>query len=356
MADALDIGLALRRGGFAIEVAQSLPLEGCTAIFGPSGSGKTTLLRTIAGLDRHPGARVVTSGAAWQEGAVFVPPERRRIGYVFQDARLFSDRSVAANLDYAARRASGRVIDRADVIDALGIGGLVDRRPGDLSGGEAQRVAIARALLSSPRLLLLDEPVSALDGEARAQVLDALAAALAHFGIPAILVSHGIDEVLRLADRVAPVVGGELLPPGDPAEVLSGLSASHAILNGEVASRDAAYGLMEVRVGPATISLPVRPGATAGQPVRIRIVASDVALSLDEPGRQSVRNVLRGTVAGIDPAGDVFCDVRIDLAGGQALHARVTRKSADELALARGLAVYCLVKSAAVESRSGAAG
>lgn len=356
MAEVLDIALSLRRGGFALEAAQSLPLEGCTAVYGPSGSGKTTLLRAIAGLDRHAGGRITMAGTRWQDADVFVPPHLRRVGVVFQDARLFSNRDVGANLDYAARRARGPAPARDRVVDLLGLGGLLNRMPDALSGGEAQRVAIGRALLSAPRLLLLDEPVSALDAAARAQVIEVLAQVLQEFGIPAILVSHGVDEVLRLADRVCPIGDGRLGEAGDPATILSGQTQAYAVLNGSVEALDAAYGLMRVRVGANHLNLPLRHGVAAGQVVRVRIAATDVALSLDPPGRQSVRNVLAGTVGVLAHRDAVFCDVKVDLDGGQTLHARITRKAVDELALKPGARVHCLAKSAAVEARAGTDG
>jgi molybdate transport system ATP-binding protein len=199
MTIAVDLHGKLGRS-FALQVAFELPSRGVTALLGPSGSGKTTLLRALAGLDRIAGS-ISVDGRVWQDGRTFVAAELRRVGYVFQGAGLLPHLSVGANLDYAARRAPRGPFARDDVVERAGIGHLLDRAPARLSGGEAQRAGIARALLSQPRLLLLDEPLSALDDDARAGLLDWLEALLGEIDIPVVYVTHDHGEAARLAAR-----------------------------------------------------------------------------------------------------------------------------------------------------------
>lgn len=192
---------------FALRVAFEVPSQGVTVLLGPSGSGKTTVLRALAGLDRIAGS-ITVEGEVWQNGKEFIAPEQRRVGYVFQGAGLLPHLTVAANLDYAARRAPSGPFIRGDVIERAGLAHLLDRRPGRLSGGEAQRAGIARALLGQPRLLLMDEPLSALDGEARADLLDWLESLLAAIGVPVFYVTHDIGEAGRLAARTIRLKNG----------------------------------------------------------------------------------------------------------------------------------------------------
>jgi len=194
---------------FALDVAVKLPSTGLTALLGPSGSGKTTILRALAGLQRVAGT-IIIDGDLWQNDKSFVPPERRRVGYVFQGAGLLPHLSVAANLAYAARRAPSGPFALDLIIDRTGIGGLLDRAPGTLSGGEAQRAGIARALLGQPRLLLMDEPLSAIDSEARADLIDWIQSLLAEIAIPVVYVTHDHAEAARLANRTIRLRNGRL--------------------------------------------------------------------------------------------------------------------------------------------------
>lgn len=332
---------------FALELA--VPLEGITAVFGPSGHGKTTLLRIIAGLEPGLPAEVTVDGECWQGGNVFVPPERRGVGYVFQDGRLFDDRTVAANLAYAEKRARRAAPPRARVVAALGIEGLLDRRPAGLSGGERQRVAIARALLSGPRLLLLDEPVSALDHAGRREVVAAIAAVCRQFALPAILVSHGVDEVLRLAARVALIERGRITGIGAPEAMLGEVDAEQALLSGRVVQADDGHGLMVVDLGGQTMLLAAREGVRAGEKLGLRVAAWEVALARGQLPPVSLQNQLAGRVTRIAPAAGPFVLVGVRLDCGQALVARVTGKSVEELGLSPGVAVTALVKSAGLD-------
>ncbi len=205
----LSVRLQGARGAFALDVAFEWPADRVTALVGRSGSGKTSVLRAVAGLDRHAGA-VRFAGEVWQGPRAWVPPERRRIGYVPQGPGLLPHLSVAGNLDYAARRAAHGPFDRADVIARTGIAALLDRRPATLSGGEAQRAALARALIGQPRLLLLDEPLSGVDSEGRAGLLDALEVLLCGLVVPVVMVTHDLAEAERLADRVVRMAGGRV--------------------------------------------------------------------------------------------------------------------------------------------------
>lgn len=202
----LAVAVTGRRGSFVLDVALEVP-GGITALVGRSGSGKTSVLRAVAGLDRHSGI-VRFGGDTWQDGRVFVPPERRRVGWVPQGAGLLPHLSVAGNLDYAASRAAPGPFARNDVIARTGIAALLDRRPATLSGGEAQRAGLARALVGQPRLLLLDEPLSGVDTEGRAELLEALEAMLRGLAVPVVMVTHDVAEAERLADRVVRMNNG----------------------------------------------------------------------------------------------------------------------------------------------------
>ncbi len=196
-------------GSFALQAGFEVPCEGITALLGPSGSGKTSILRALAGLERIPGT-IRFDGEIWQDASTFVPPEQRRTGYVFQGDGLLPHLSVAGNLEYAARRAPAGPFDRADIVGRAGIADILDRRPARLSGGEAQRASIARALLGQPRLLLMDEPLSGLDSDARSELLGWLQGLLTEIGIPVFYVTHDHGEAGRLAARTLRISDGRV--------------------------------------------------------------------------------------------------------------------------------------------------
>jgi molybdate transport system ATP-binding protein len=349
---AIDIRFAI--GGFALEVAQAIPLAGVTALFGQSGSGKSTLLRVIAGLERGGRGRVAFGAETWQDARRFVPPERRGVAVVFQDTRLFPHLSVRGNLDFARRRARGLGGPALDeVVAAFDLGPLLDRRPAALSGGEASRVAIARALLSAPRLLLLDEPLAALDEAKKAEIMPYLERLRDARGVPIVYVSHALAEVARLADGMVVLRGGRVVRSGPAAEVLSdpeavpslGVREAGALVSGRVL-RHHADGLSEIAVSAGSLLLP-RLGAAPGAAVRVRIEAQDVMLAREEPRRISALNVLPGTVAALRRGEGPGVVVQLRC-GADLVLARITRRSADALALAPGVPCWAVIKTMAV--------
>lgn len=341
--------------GFSLTVDVCLPARGVTAIFGPSGSGKTTLLRLIAGLERAANGYLSVGDAVWQDAGAFVPPHERPLGYVFQDARLFPHLDVRRNLDYGQRRipASSHGVALDGIVDLLGIGPLMDRKPDRLSGGERQRVAIARALAVSPRLLLMDEPLAALDQARKQEVLPYLERLHDRLEIPVLYVSHAIDEVARLADHMLVLDAGRVAAQGAIIDLmaradlpLSGDDAAGALIEASVAGHDEAYQLTNVVFSGGRLTLP-RQARAVGQRVRVRILARDVSLTLAAQTGTSIINILPARVTALAAAGPSQSVVSLDL-GGTALLARITRKSVDALGLKPGLTVYAQIKGVAL--------
>ena len=352
--------LSLRRGSFALEVDIELPPRGITVLFGPSGSGKTTVLRCIAGLERARG-QVVIAGETWQDDSagVFRPTWQRPLGYVFQEPSLFPHLTVGGNLAYARRRAAGDggiPLDR--VVQLLGLGHLLDRRPDSLSGGERQRVAIARAVATEPRLLLLDEPLASLDPARRRELLPWLEELRDRLGLPMLYVTHSVEEMARLADTLLLLEGGHVQAAGSPTELLAQLDLplardedAGALLEGRVAQRDLRWHLARVEFEGGSIWLRDE-GLPVGAVVRLRVLARDVSVALvpPAPGTLSIQNVLPCTVQAIAP-GVHPSQVVLQLACGNAsLLARITGRAADQLQLAAGRSVWAQVKSAALVS------
>lgn len=350
----LSVALTHRFGGFALDVAFEAG-PGVTALFGRSGAGKTTVVNAVAGLLRPDMGRIVAGGEVLTDTATgrFLPPHRRRVGYVFQDGRLFPHLSVAANLAYGARLNGG--VDGADlarIADLLGIGALMERRPGALSGGEKQRVAIGRALLARPRILLMDEPLAALDAQRKSEILPYIERLAQGAGLPILYVSHSVDEVARLAATVVVLAGGRVARAG-PAEALFadpdtapllGLREAGAILPARVVAHGE-DGLSELAVSGGRLYLP-RVAAGVGAQVRLRLHASDVMLALTRPEGISALNVLPARIerlhAGEGPG------MMVGLVAGQdRLLARITRRSAEALNLRPGLELYAVLKSVA---------
>ena len=340
----IDARLRLARGDFLLDVALHLPGRGVTALFGPSGCGKTSVLRALAGLDRAAG-RVALGSELWQDDASgqWLPTHRRALGYVVQESALFPHLDVRANLDYGRRRsgAANQAFALDALVDLLGIAPLLGRRPATLSGGERQRVAIARALAGSPRLLLMDEPLAALDVKRKAEVLPYLEKLHRELHIPILYVSHAIDEVARLADHLVLLDEGKLVASGPTADVLTRLDlplahgdAAGAVISATVVSHDPAYHLTLVRFAGGDFTLPQQVIGVGGT-VRVRVQARDVSLTLQRQTGTSIQNILPVTVTALssDSPGQVM--VQLD-AGGSALLARVTARSADALALEVG--------------------
>jgi molybdate transport system ATP-binding protein len=344
----LDIHLRHTFPGFQLSVDMTLP-GGLTCLFGRSGSGKTSIINAVAGLLRTDEARIVLDGSALNH----LPPHQREVGYVFQDARLFPHLTVAENLTYGPRM-RGRKVEGFDrIVDLLGIAALVGRRPGTLSGGERQRVAIGRALLAKPRLLLMDEPLAALDEARKAEILPYIEALRDETGLPILYVSHSLPEVARLATTVAVIEAGRLAALGPAADILSdpatapllGLRDAGAVIVARIAGHED-DGLTRLETGAGPLWLP-RIAGPAGGTVRVRIAAQDVILSRDRPLGLSALNILPATVAAVRVGEGPGAMVQLDIAG-QRLLARVTRRSAEALGLAQGLRVHVIVKSVSV--------
>jgi len=357
----IDAQLRLARGDFSLHVALALPESGISALFGPSGCGKTTVLRALAGLERAAG-RVALGSEVWQDDASgrFVATHRRALGYVVQEAVLFPHLDVRRNLDYGRRRIAPakRRIALDQVVDLLGIGHLLARRTATLSGGERQRVAIARALATSPRLLLMDEPLAALDAQRKAELLPYLERVHEELAIPIVYVSHAIDEVARLADHLVLMRAGRVTAEGPLADMLARLDLplplaedAGVVFEGVVGERDAQWQLARLDVGAGSegCSLWARDhGLALGRRVRLRVLARDVSITLAPQSGTSIGNQLRATVEAI--AGDAhpaLALVRVRV-GSAPLVARLTRRSAHALELAPGMAVWAQVKTVAL--------
>lgn len=343
--------------GFDLHVDMRLPARGITALFGPSGSGKTTLLRCIAGLEQAQDGMLRVDGVTWQEGASFLPAYRRSLGYVFQEASLFPHLSVRHNLEYGLKRirASERKVHLDQVVGLLGLGRLIDRQdPSSLSGGERQRIAIGRALLTSPRLLLMDEPLSALDAASKQEILPYLEVLHGELDIPVIYVSHSLGEVARLADHVVLLEQGRVIASGALNETLSRLDlpTAHlddagAVIEAAVAAQDDAYHL--TRLGFPGGSLWVSKLERAiGQKVRARILARDVSIATVPPQGSSIANILAARIIEIRDESPDRVNLRLYVGGEFALVSRITRRSRDQLGLAVGMEVFAQVKSVAL--------
>jgi molybdate transport system ATP-binding protein len=354
MSDALVIRIRQRAdNGFALSLDLALPTTGITALFGPSGSGKTTVLDCIAGLRPDiEDADIAFRGESWHSAGERRPSWERGVGYVFQDARLFPQLSVAGNLDFAARRARAGAPQRAEVVDWLQIAPILERAPQTLSAGQAQRVAIARALLSGPQLLLLDEPLANLDRAAAAQCLDCLARVAAEAGMPMLFVSHRIEEVANIADRLVLLRDGAVEAEGPLPGLLTRLDSSLAedenaatILLAEVADGERLFGLTELSADGETLY--VASAAAPGTTQRVRIAARDVSVCRERPQHTSILNVLEVTLDSLRSVSGTHCLLRLKLRE-QFLLARITERSRHELGLRAGDTLFAQVKSSAL--------
>lgn len=349
----------------SIRVELDEHLDGITALFGPSGGGKSTLLRMVAGLETRCTGQIGFDGQPWLDTrgpgrSLRLPAHKRPVGMVFQDGRLFAHLDVTGNLRYAARRAGRDArIGFDEVVAALDLAPLLGRDPIGLSGGERQRVALGRTLLTSPRLLLLDEPLSALDIGRKAEILPYLRDVPARFGIPALYVSHAIEEVAQLASRVIVLAEGEVRATGPVEEVLSridlqgitGRFEAGALLMARVVGDDPEYQLTKLDLEGQPLLMPRISQLENGETIRLRLRARDVTLATSRPEGISTRNILSGTITRIAPEQDTaFAEVFVSI-GAQQLRARVTRDAVNALGLRETQNVYALVKSASFDRR-----
>ncbi len=360
----LNIRAELAFSTFALDINEALELNGITALFGPSGSGKSTLLRVISGLEIPENGHVSFGGEDWLDTyrKVALPAHQRPVGMVFQDARLFTHLSVAGNLQFAAKRApSGQSkITLDEVVSALGLEPLLARKPTTLSGGEKQRVAIGRTLLTQPELMLLDEPLSALDVRRKGELLAFIEKVLRQFEVPALYVSHAIDEVAQIADNAIIMADGKILGQGAVPAIFqeramhgfTGNFEAGAIIEAQVKHHDSEFRLTCLDFEGEEIFMPMISALSAGSHIRLRVRSRDVTIAREKPKGLSTRNCVAATVS------DVFLEeetafAEVDLkVGGQLVRARITRQAVTDLQLSSGARVYALIKGISFDRRT----
>lgn len=357
----LTMDVSVRYAEFALSVAQTFPVEGITALFGPSGCGKSTLLRVIAGFERGAVGSVTFGDEVWQDARTHAAPHLRGVGYVFQDARLFPHLTARGNLDYAHKRAAKMPARYSfdDVVDVLDLAPLFDRRATQLSGGERQRVAIGRTLLARPRLLLMDEPLAALDTRRKGEILPYIARLPKAFDIPIVYVTHALEEVTQLCDRIVALAAGEVVATGGVAETLERLDLTDvqgrfeagSVLTGRVAAQDTALHLTRVDLGGVSLDVP-QIRLNTGAEVRLRVRARDVSLATARPEGLSIRNILPARILEITAEPETaYAEILLDL-GGQHLRTRVTRAAVQDLGLATGSEAFALIKSVSFDRQA----
>ena len=351
----------LPRPDFALD-AKFEAKDGITALFGPSGSGKTTVIRTFAGLEPKASGKIMVGEDCLldTDAGISVAPYKRRAGLVFQNAQLFPHLDVSRNLSYARRfvTKSDQDLGFDTVTDVLGINHLLERKPHTLSGGERQRVAIGRALLSSPRILLFDEPLASLDLSRKLEILSLIEKIRDTFKIPIVYVSHSADEIARLASHVIRMANGRVVTRGTAADVLSlaksEVSADRfdlvSMISAKVEKEDPNYSvtILAHPAGKIVVPYKVEPGQTT---VQVVVRATNVTLALAPPGAMSVRTVLEGEVRDIQAGDGPFALVGVQLIGGDRIHAYMTRMAAAELKLRAGVKVFALAKTVAMDER-----
>jgi molybdate transport system ATP-binding protein len=361
----IRVDVALKLGAFNLDITFEND-AGITALFGRSGSGKSMTINLIAGLARPDRGSIVLDGRTLVDtkASIFIPTYRRRVGLVFQDAQLFPHLSVRKNLLFGRwfGPKTARTVPFEPVVETLGIGHLLERKPARLSGGEKQRVAMGRALLASPEILLMDEPLASLDTERKLEVLPLIESLRDEMRIPIVYVSHVIEEVARLASRVVVLENGHVAEAGTVDSVFGpGLSqtgvsrfAQSSVLTGRLAAIDPAYGLTQISHPSGTIWLTGRAGPV-GREARVVIKSTDITLSKSQATNLSVRTMLAGTVADVETDDGPLAGVSVDLDGHGHLFALATRKAVDGLKLRRGDRVFALVKTVALDERAVAA-
>ncbi len=355
-----EISLRHAQGAFQLDSAFEFSAPGVTALFGHSGAGKSTIIHAIAGLIRPDEGKIAVEGETLFDSAngQCVPAHERRMGVVFQDARLFPHLNVKSNLAYGMRRANEqpKVGEIDGVVELLGLGHLLARTPRTLSGGERSRVALGRALLMRPRALLLDEPLAALDAARKSEILPYLERVRDESRIPILYVSHSMDEVARLADRIIVLHEGRIMAQGSLFDVTSnldlisgGAQLPGSILEAIVAGHDEAHALSTLRFSGETLVVPALK-RDIDDKVRVRVDAQDVMLALTKPQGISANNVLPASITEVKAGSGPYEDVLLSV-GEAKLIARITRKSAERLGLEAGQKIFAVIKSVTVGGR-----
>ena len=353
MKNLLEANFKMDYPGFNLDVELTLPAKGVTVVFGPSGSGKTTLLRCLSGLERAPSGTLKLAGQVWQDDGIFIPIHQRKVGLVFQESRLFPHLSIQQNLLYGYQRTQSveRNLHLDEVVEVLGLAALLKRTPDKLSGGEKQRVAIGRALLTSPKLLLMDEPLASLDMQRKAEIIPFIKRIEDEFKTPIIYVTHSVDEVLQLVDTMVILQAGKVANFGPVQEVFSdvrlrqvlGEEQLGAVLETSVAGHDEEFELTRLDFMGQTLNVP-KQNIPVGQHLRVHIHSKDVSLSTAPPaGVTSVLNILQAKVAKIGTLGGYSVDIELD--AGRPILATITRKSLANLNLKPGQPVYAHIKA-----------
>jgi len=348
-----------RASGFNLDIQLHIPSAGITALYGPTGSGKTTLMRCIAGLERGSKTddiQINCSGAWWQNQDHFVPPHKRGIGYVFQDAKLLPHLNVQGNLDFASKRnRSDNDADLSQIINWLSLEHLLDKSVQQLSGGETQQVAIARALASGPGLILMDEPLSALDQQARIRILPFLNRLHEKLSVPIIYVSHSLEELTYLADNIILLHNGRVTASGSVFELssrtdlaLSQDESAGSVISCTIREHDENFGLSELEFDGGCLYV-TRRDEPVGSTIRVRIPARDVSITLAPDNSSSILNIMQARVDTIESSDKTRFLVRLAV-GKHFLLARITSKSVQHLKLQPGQTVYAQIKSVALLS------
>ena len=347
----IEFSLKYNKGEFKLDMEGSIPGQGVTALFGPSGCGKTTFLRVLSGLDKVPNGKVEVNSSTWQ-GNSFKPVHKRAIGFVFQEGSLFPHLSVKKNLEFAYKRVTEnrRNISFDETVELLGLKDHLHKEPSQLSGGERQRAAIARALLTSPELLILDEPLTGLDNKSKNEILPYLEKLTASLKMPVLYVSHDTGEVARLADHVLLMDSGKITASGIVQEIFSRMDLSPAqkadtesIIETTVFEHDEQYHLttLDFSGGKFIVSKVNQP---IGSSIRLRILARGVSLTLQKPEETSILNIFPVTVKEVHEVDNSRLNVLLD-AEGTSIISRITKKSGDMLNIKPGAKVYAQIKS-----------
>ncbi len=359
----LQVRFSSRLEDFMLDAEFAIPSRGVTALFGRSGCGKTTVLRCLAGLHRAEAGHLSVDGEVWQDEKTFLPAHKRPIGYVFQDANLFDHLNVRGNLSFGMKRLdkpSGLSFD--DVVSLLGLSDLLERRASSLSGGERQRVAIARALLTNPRILLMDEPLSALDRFAKDEIIPYLESLNEALSIPVVFISHDTDEVERLADHLILMERGRVKASGplldmlaDPKLFIAKSAKAASLIEARIADFHEEDQLSTLAVGSANVLVSGKVGEV-GDYRRIRIAATDVSLAVAEPSRTTILNTLECEITDIHPMNEGRVNIVLALGGadGARLIARITNRSLRSFEFKVGQRVFAQIKGVSmVERRKG---